>query len=92
MRPCHHSERRGPEAFSLLEMMMVLTLILLAAMIGEPLDQNMMLRRPAVMRGFFAEFTLSKIPRSFATLRMTSNGLRMTASGRGGMTGCRGGS
>ncbi len=29
----------------------------------------------------FAELTLSEIPRSFATLRMTSEGLRMTSEG-----------
>jgi hypothetical protein len=28
---------------------------------------------------FFAEFTLSELQRSFAALRMTANGLRMTA-------------
>jgi len=36
MRRCNHPERRGPQAFSLLEMTMVLTLILLAATITQP--------------------------------------------------------
>jgi hypothetical protein len=34
------------------------------------------------MQRFFAQFTLSEIPRSFASLRMTANGLRMTAGKR----------
>ena len=51
MRRCNHPERRGPQAFSLLEMMMVLTLILLAASIAQPIYQNIMLRaREAALR------------------------------------------
>jgi hypothetical protein len=33
---------------------------------------------------FFAEFSLSEMPRSFASLRMTSEGLRMNYSSVGG--------
>jgi prepilin-type N-terminal cleavage/methylation domain-containing protein len=62
IRRCNHPERRGPQAFSLLEMMMVLTLILLAASITQPIYQNIMLRWPVAMRGFFA------------SLRMTASG------------------
>ncbi len=51
IRRCNHSERRGPQAFSLLEMMMVLTMILLAASIAQPIYQNIMLRaREAALR------------------------------------------
>ena len=51
MRRCNHPERRGRQAFSLLEMMMVLTLILLAAAIAQPIYQNIMLRaREAALR------------------------------------------
>lgn len=51
MRRCNHPERRGAQAFSLLEMMMVLTMILLAAAIAQPIYQNIMLRaREAALR------------------------------------------
>jgi prepilin-type N-terminal cleavage/methylation domain-containing protein len=40
MRRSNHSERRGPQAFSLLEMMMVLTMILLAASITQPIRER----------------------------------------------------
>jgi len=47
----NHPESRCLPAFSLLEMMMVLTLILLAASISQPIYQNMMLRaREAALR------------------------------------------
>lgn len=40
MRRRSHPEQRDPQAFSLLEMMMVLTLILLAATITQPREHH----------------------------------------------------
>jgi len=42
--PCIHRQPRFPPGFSLLEMMMVLTMILLAATITQPIYQSMILR------------------------------------------------
>ncbi len=51
MRRCNHPGRRSPQAFSLLEMMIVLTLILIAATITQPIYQNIMVRaREAALR------------------------------------------
>ena len=40
MHRCNHPERRGPQPFSLLETMMGLTLILLAATIPQPREHH----------------------------------------------------